>query len=268
MKNIAIKISATILSVIIILALLSPVISPYDPNEIGSVGLSSPSITHIFGTDDYGRDVFSRVISGARISISVAVVAVTISIIIGLLFGMIAGFYGGITDSIVMRFVDTMMAFPSIFLLLAIQAMLKPNIYNVMIVIGATSWMGVTRLVRAEILSIKERPFIEAEKAIGISNNRILFRHIIPNALAPVIVAATLGTAGAILTESALSYLGLGVQPPYSSWGNMLESSQSYMLDAPWMAIFPGLFIMITVLCIYYIGEYLRVKLNPKENNA
>jgi peptide/nickel transport system permease protein len=165
-----------------------------------------------------------------------------------------------------MRLIDIMLSFPSIFLLLSIQVMLTPNIYNVMIVIGLTSWMGVARLVRSEILSVKERPYIEAARAIGASNIRILFRHVLPNSLYPVIVAGTLGIAGAILTESALSFLGLGVQPPFASWGNMLQDSQAYLRDAWWMAFVPGCLILITVLCIYFVGEGIREAMDPKGN--
>lgn len=255
------------LSVLVLLALVAifaPAISTYDPGELGKQALQSPSAAHIFGTDDYGRDIFSRVVYGSRVSLTVGFVAVIISIAIGILFGVISGYFGGIIDSAIMRFVDIMLAFPSIFLLLSIQVMLKPNIYNVMIVIGATSWMGVARLVRAEILSVKERPYIEAARAVGASDLRIMFKHILPNSMAPVIVAGTLGMAGAILTESALSFLGLGVQPPFASWGNMLQDSQAYLRDAPWMAGIPGGMILLTVLCIYFVGEGIREAMGRK----
>lgn len=254
----------SVLILIALLAIFAPVITPYDPGDLGKHALQSPSISHPFGTDDYGRDILSRTLYGARISLTVGVVAVSISVIIGLLFGTLSGYFGGLTDAAIMRFVDIMMAFPSIFLLLSIQAMLRPNIYNVMVVIGATSWMGVARLVRAEILSVKERPYIEAARSIGVPHIRMMFRHILPNSLAPVIVAATLGMAGAILTESALSFLGLGVQPPFASWGNMLQDSQAFMRDAPWMAVIPGLMILVTVLCIYFVGEGVREAVGKK----
>jgi peptide/nickel transport system permease protein len=202
---------------------------------------------------------------GSRISLSVAVIAVFVSITIGILFGSLSGYYGGLVDSVIMRFTDIMLSFPTIFLILAIQSVLTPNIYNVMIVIGVTSWMGVARLVRGEFLTLKQREYVEAARAIGCSDLRIIFRHILPNSMAPVIVAATLGMAGAILTESALSFLGLGVQPPMASWGNMLMDSQAYLMDAPWMAIIPGAFIVLTVLSLYFVGEALRSSLNPKE---
>lgn len=243
---------------IILMAIFAPFFATHDPIELGKNPLLPPSINHFFGTDDFGRDIFSRILYGARISLTVGFIAVLISVVVGFLFGIIAGFFGGWVDFIIMRFVDVMLSFPSIFLILAIQTMLKPNIYNVMVVIGLTSWMGVARLVRAEVLSVKERPFIDSVKVLGIPKYRILFRHILPNVLEPVFVAATISMAGAILTESALSFLGLGVQPPTPSWGNMLQDSQAYLRDAPWMALIPGAFIFVTVLSIYFIGEGLK----------
>jgi len=253
-----------IILLMMVAAIFAPIIAPYDPSEIIEDNTLPPSMKHLFGTDDLGRDIFSRALYGARISLTVGLVAVTIAVLIGTLFGAIAGYYGGFIDSAIMRFVDIMLAFPSIFLILAIQVMLTPNIYNVMIVIGLTSWMGVARLVRGEFLRIRELQYVEAARAIGCSNLRIIFRHILPNAQAPIIVAGTLGMAGAILTESALSFLGLGVQPPMPSWGNMLMDSQAYMRDAPWMAIIPGLLILITVLSLYFVGEGLREHLNVR----
>jgi len=253
-----------VLTMIAFLAVFAQVISPYDPDDLGRTALEAPSASHIFGTDDFGRDIFSRALYGARVSITVGFVAVSIAVLIGLILGALAGYFGGFIDSVLMRFIDIMLSFPSIFLLLSIQVMLTPNIYNVMIVIGLTSWMGVARLVRSEILSVKERPYIEAARAIGASNMRILFRHVLPNSLYPVIVASTLGIAGAILTESALSFLGLGVQPPYASWGNMLQDSQAYLRDAWWMAVVPGCMILITVLCIYFVGEGIREAMDPR----
>jgi len=254
----------SVLCFFVLVAIIAPLIAPYDPSEIVESETLAPSWKHPFGTDDLGRDILSRALYGARISLTVGLVAVSISVLIGTLMGALAGYYGGLTDGIIMRFVDVMLSFPSIFLILAIQTMLTPNIYNVMIVIGVTSWMGVARLVRGEYLRIRELQYVEAAKAIGCSDWRIIFRHILPNAQAPIIVAATLGMAGAILTESALSFLGMGVQPPMSSWGNMLMDAQAYMLDAPWMAIIPGLLILITVLSLYFTGEGLREALSPK----
>ncbi len=265
-KNKLALIGAAILLFMALAAAFAPALSPYDPNELGQVALEAPSAAHLLGTDDYGRDIFSRILFGARVSLTIGFVAVSISVLIGSLLGALAGYYGGAADSIIMRSVDVMLAFPSIFLILAVQAVLSPNIYNVMIVIGLTSWMGVARLVRGEFLSVKERPFVEALRCLGASDIRIIFKHILPNSFAPVIVAATLGMAGAILTESALSFLGMGVQPPYASWGNMLQDSQAYLRLAPWMALVPGLFIFITVLSIYFVGEGIRGASDPKEN--
>jgi len=254
----------SVLAFFVLVAIFAPVIAPYNPDEIVAQETLPPSFEHPFGTDDLGRDIFSRAVFGARISLTVGMVAVSISILIGTLLGAIAGYFGGLTDGFIMRFVDVMLCFPSIFLILAIQAMLTPNIYNVMIVIGVTSWMGVARLVRGEYLKIRELPYVEAAKAIGCSSPRVIFRHILPNAQAPIIVAATLGMAGAILTESALSFLGMGVQPPTPSWGNMLMDAQAYLRDAPWMAVIPGLLILLTVLSLYFVGDGLREALNPR----
>jgi len=255
----------TVLGFFVILAVLAPVLAPYDPSEIVESDTLPPSLRHPFGTDDLGRDVFSRALYGARISLTVGLVAVSISIMIGTILGLLSGYYSGLIDSTIMRFVDIMLAFPSIFLILTIQVMLTPSIYNVMIVIGLTSWMGVARLVRGEVLTIKERQYVEAARAIGASNARIIFRHILPNSIAPIIVAGTLGMAGAILTESALSFLGLGVQPPTPSWGNMLMDAQAYLVDAPWMAVIPGILILLAVLNLYFVGEGLREAFSPRE---
>ncbi|MFA5839990.1 MAG: ABC transporter permease [Candidatus Margulisiibacteriota bacterium] len=258
MRAISVKFGLCILSFFVLMAIFAPLISPYDPSAILENDTFAPSAQHWFGTDDLGRDIFSRAVYGSRISLTVGIVAVFIAVLIGTLMGALAGYFGGWTDNLIMRFVDVMLAFPSIFLILAIQAMLTPNIYNVMIVIGLTSWMGVARLVRGEYLKIRELSYVEAAKAIGCSPARIIFRHILPNAMGPIIVAGTLGMAGAILTESSLSFLGMGVQPPMASWGNMLMDAQAYLLDAPWMAVIPGMLIFLTVLSLYFVGEGLR----------
>lgn len=249
---------------LVIVALFGPVFCG-SPEKIELSDISSPpSLKHIFGTDDVGRNLFSRAVHGARVSLSVGMVAVAIAIFLGSFYGSISGFFGGIIDEIMMRFVDVMLAIPTIFLILAVQVMLKPSIYNVMIIIGLTSWMGVARMVRGEFLSQKEREYVTAAKARGIGQVSLMFKHILPNAKAPIIVAASLGMADAILTESVLSYLGLGVQPPHASWGNMLENAQAYMLQAWWMAVIPGLLILIAVLSLTFIGEGLRDAFDPK----
>ena len=259
------KISLTIGIIIIaslsLVAVLAPVISPYDPAEIDKESLLvCPSSKHLMGTDSLGRDLFSRIVFGARISLSIGIIAVGIATLIGIILGSIAGFYGRWVDSLIMRFVDLMLCFPTFFLILAVVAILEPSIYNIMIIIGLTSWMGTARLIRAEILSLKEREFIQAARAIGASNLRIILRHLIPNAIGPVMVSAILGIASAILIESALSFLGLGVQPPTPSWGNILIEAKSTLGIAWWLTLYPGLFILITILGFNLIAESLRQK--------
>lgn len=248
-----------------IISILSSWIAPYDPSEINlKAVLMPPSCTHIFGTDQLGRDVFSRMIWGAQISLKVGFVATGISIFIGAILGALAGYYGRWVDTIIMRFVDIMLCFPSFFLILAVIAILEPSIWNIMIVIGLTSWMGITRLVRADFISLKERDFVQAAKVIGASDFRIIFSHILPNATASVLVAATLGVAGAILTESALSFLGIGVQPPTPSWGNILTAGKNNIDIAWWLSLYPGLAILITVLGYNLLGEGIRDSLDPR----
>lgn len=254
-----------IVLVMILVSLLAPYITPYAPDALDAYSvLLPPSSTHWLGTDDVGRDVLTRLIFGAQISLKVGFISIGIATVIGTLVGLVSGYYGGITDSILMRFVDIMLCFPTFFLILAVIAIREPSINNIMIVIGATSWMGISRLVRAEVLSIRERDYIMAARAIGCSDARIIFRHILPNAIGPVLVFATLGIAGAILTESALSFLGLGVLPPTPSWGNILASGKEYLEFAWWLFLFPGLAIMITVLAYYLLGEGIRDALDPR----
>lgn len=265
LKNKLSAIGAINVMILIILSLLAPLISPYDPTEIDVYNvLSPPSKEHLLGTDELGRDVLSRIIWGSRVSLKVGFVAVGIAMIIGIIIGSIAGFYGGKIDSILMRFVDMMLAFPTFFLILAVIAILEPSIFTIMAVIGITSWMDVARLVRAEFLTLKERDFVDAARAIGVSNARLIFRHILPNALSPVFVAATFGVAGAILIESGLSFLGLGVQPPEPSWGNILTSGKDNIEVAWWLSLYPGLAILITVLSYNLVGEGLRDALDPR----
>ena len=246
------------------LALLASMIGR-DPGAIDIAHrLHPPGLEFPFGTDDLGRDVLVRILYGARISLMVGFVAVGISTFIGILLGAMAGYYGRWIDSLIMRFVDIMLCFPTFFLILAVIAFLKPSIWNIMIIIGLTSWMGVARLVRAEFLSLKERDFVLAAQAIGARDARIIFRHILPNAISPVLVSATLGVAGAILTESALSFLGIGVQPPTPSWGNMLIAGKQTLGTAWWLSVFPGLAILITVLGYNLLGEGIRDAMDPR----
>ncbi len=248
-----------------IIAVFAFWVAPYDPGQIDvQQVLIEPTWRHPFGTDSLGRDVLSRMIWGSRISLMVGFVAVGISTVIGIFLGAIAGYYGRWVDNLIMRFVDIMLCFPTFFLILAVIALLEPNIWNIMIVIGVTSWMGVARLVRAEFLSLKERDFAVAEKALGAKDFRIIFRHILPNALAPILVSATLGVAGAILTESALSFLGIGVQPPTPSWGNILTAGKDNIEIAWWLSLYPGCAILITVLGYNLLGEGIRDSIDPR----
>lgn len=246
-------------------AVFAPLIAPHDPIEpdIKKI-LSGPSFSHPFGTDTLGRDVFSRVLYGTRISLLVGFVSVGIAILIGLIVGSISGYFGGFVDEIIMRFVDLMMCFPTFFLILAVIAILEPSIWNIMIVIGLTSWMGTARLVRAEILSIKSKEYVLAAKAQGFGPLRIIFRHVLPNAVTPVYVVATLGIGGAILTESALSFLGIGVQPPTPSWGNILTQAKDNIEVAWWLSVYPGLAIFLTVMGYNLLGEGLRDIFDPR----
>jgi peptide/nickel transport system permease protein len=262
MKNPSLMIGTLVIGVLSLMAILAPIISPYDPAEIDQNDLLvSPSGEHLMGTDSLGRDLFSRIVYGARISLSIGIIAVGIATIVGIVLGSTAGFYGGWVDSLIMRFVDLMLCFPTFFLILAVVAILEPSIFNIMIIIGLTRWMGTARLIRAEILSLKEREFIQAARAIGASNLRIIICHLIPNAIGPVLVSAILGIASSILIESALSFLGLGVQPPVPSWGNILIEAKSTLGIAWWLTLYPGLFILITILGFNFIGEGLRRKL-------
>ncbi len=255
---------AGIVLLMFVLALAAPLVAS-DPGAIDIPNrLQPPSLKYPLGTDDLGRDVFSRILYGSRISLLVGFVAVGIATLIGIFLGALAGYYGKWVDSVVMRFVDIMLCFPAFFLILAVIAFLEPSIWNIMIIIGLTSWMGVARLVRAEFLSLRERDFVQAALALGASDARVIFRHILPNALSPVLVSATLGVAGAILTESALSFLGIGVQPPTPSWGNMLIAGKQTLGTAWWLSAFPGLAILVTVLGYNLLGEGIRDALDPR----
>lgn len=246
-------------------ALGAPWLAPYPPDaEHLDHVLEAPSAEFWLGTDRLGRDILSRLLYGGRVSLWVGFVAVGISVSIGTTLGLISGYFRRWVDEFVMRLVDIMLCFPSFFLILAVIAFLEPSLTNIMIVIGLTSWMGVCRLVRAETLSLREREFVAAARLAGTSTPHILLRHILPNALAPVLITATLGIAGAILVESSLSFLGLGVQPPMPSWGNMLMEGKATIETAPWLSVYPGLAILITVLGYNLVGESLRDLLDPR----
>ena len=257
-----------IIVLVFLLAMLAPLIAPYDPDDINVKAiLLGPSMQHWMGTDGLGRDVLSRMLYGGRISLLVGLVAVGISTVIGIILGAIAGYYRGWVDTFIMRLVDVMLSIPSFFLILAVIAFLTPSIINVMIVIGLTSWMGVTRLVRAEFLSLSGREFVQASRVLGAKDARLIFTHLLPNSLTPIIVSSVLGVAGAVLLESGLSFLGLGVQAPQASWGNILTDGKDYIQFAWWLSLFPGLAILITVLGYNLLGEGLRDALDPRSGS-
>jgi len=265
LRHALLLIGAGIVGIMSLGAVFAPWIAPFDPNFINvDALLQAPSSLHLMGTDALGRDVFSRILFGGRVSLWVGFVAVGIATSIGLVLGLVSGYFGRLVDEIIMRGVDVMLCFPSFFLILAVIAFLEPSLTNIMIVIGLTGWMGVARLVRAETLTIRERDYVLAARAAGAGPSRILFRHILPNAIGPVLVSATLGVAGAILTESSLSFLGLGVQPPDASWGNMLLEGKEVLGIAWWLSVFPGLAILFTVLGYNLLGESLRDWLDPR----
>jgi peptide/nickel transport system permease protein len=225
---------------------------------------------YLMGTDDLGRDIFARMLEGTFVSLTVGFVAVGISITVGIFLGGIAGYYGRIklgfitVDTLIMQFVDIMLCFPAFFLILTVVALLPPSIFNIMVIIGLTSWMGTTRFVRAEFLALREQDFVVAAKSQGIPEWRIIFIHMVPNAIAPVLVTATIGVATAILTESALSFLGFGVQPPDATWGNILSDGKGFIFDAPWLTFIPGFTILFVVLAFNLCGEGLREAFDPK----
>jgi peptide/nickel transport system permease protein len=248
-----------------LLAVGAPLLAPWDPHQpdVRQI-LEPPSRAHPLGTDQLGRDVLSRMLYGARVSLAVGFVSVGIATAIGIALGAAAGYHGGAIDGVIMRLVDLMLVFPRFFLLLAVLAFLQPSIWTIMAVIGLTGWMGVARLVRAEFLALKEREFVIWSQSIGASAFRIIWRHILPNAMAPVLVAMTLGIPAAILTESGLSFLGLGVQPPFATWGNILNEGKDAIEIAWWLSFYPGLAILVTVLSYNLLGEGIRDALDPR----
>ena len=264
-KNKLALISFIFIMFVIIAAVFAPYISPYNPDKIDvNAVLQPPNPAHLLGTDQLGRDILSRLIFGARISIEVGFIAVSLSLFIGIFIGAYAGYYGGVTDSILMRFVDIMLTFPSFFLILAISAILKPSIINIMIIIGLTSWMGIARIIRAEFTQNREKDYVLAAKAAGASDSYIMFFEILPNTVAPILVSATLGVAGAILIQASLAFLVIGIMPPTASWGGMLSRGKTYIMVAWWLTLFPGIAILLTVLSFNLIGEAVRNALDPR----
>lgn len=257
-------IGAIVMILFVLIAIFAPWLAPFDPIEISRNRRAAPDSTHWFGTDELGRDVFSRVIYGARISLRVGLIAVGIGMVVGSTLGLIAGYLGGWFDTLIMRVVDVLLAFPGILLAIGIIAVLGPSLSNVMIAIGIELIPIYTRTARASTLSVKELEYVIGAKSMGSRNGRILFKHILPNIVAPLIVLATIGVAGSILTAAGLSYLGLGAQPPTAEWGAMLSSARSFLRDAWWMATFPGLAIMLVVLSLNLFGDGLRDILDPR----
>lgn len=250
---------------ICIIGILAPVISPYSPTQMfNNYILHGPCRQFLFGTDEFGRDILSRIIYGARVSLIVGIVSVGIGATAGYLLGLIAGYFGGAIDNIIMRIMDILFAFPSILLALAIVSVLGASIVNTMIAIGIVITPVFTRTVRAQVITVKNSEYVTSAKAIGVKNSKIVFKHITPNILAPFIVQVTLQLSGAILTEASMSFLGLGIQPPNPSWGSMLNSSRKFMELAPWVAIWPALFIIVTILSFNLLGDSLRDILDPR----
>lgn len=261
-------ISLVIIILLYLLAFLAPVVAPYNPIEQNiSQRLQPPTTKHLLGTDELGRDVFSRMIFGLQTSLLVATLAVLITVGIGTILGLISGYYGGLIDLIIMRLVDVLLSFPTFFLILLVIAFLEPGLSKVIVVIGLTSWPGLARIIRSETLSLKQREFVLASRLLGQSDSVIIFKHILPNLIHLVLVSAVLNFGGAILTEAGLSFLGLGVQPPTPSWGNILTAGKDYIHFAWWLTIFPGLALLFLVLNFNLLAEALQRVFNPRETS-
>lgn len=258
--------SAVVIILLVLLATFAPWVAPRDPLYIDMAHkFAAPGQAgFVLGADELGRDVFSRLLHAGRVSLSVGLMTAFITVAVGSVLGALAGYYGGTVDAVIMRLVDVLLSMPTIFLLLALAAFLKPTVFTITLIIGLNSWMSVSRMVRGQILSIKQQEFIMAARAMGSNDRRLIFRELLPNAMAPVLVAATLNVATAILLESSLSYLGYGIQPPTASWGNMLNNAQTYVLYAPWVAVYPGIMITLTVLSFNFAGDGLRDALDPR----
>jgi peptide/nickel transport system permease protein len=255
-----------VVTIVVAVALLTPLmvpqataIQPYPQNM-----LHTPDSAHPLGTDEVGRDILARLMYASRISLTVGVLAMFLSIGLGVAVGALAGYFGGWVDTVLMRFTDALLSIPILFLLIALAVVLGPSVRTLILAIGALSWMELARIIRANILSLREREFVEAARAIGAADVLIIARHILPNTFGPIVVAGTLNVGNAMLTEAAVSYLGLGVQPPTPSWGNMLFNAQSYLWNAPWVALYPGFMIAVTVLAINFVGDGLRDALDPR----
>lgn len=256
-----------VVAVLLLMALFANVISPHDPLALDTQRRFISPLTDpdfILGTDEMGRDMLSRLFYGGRISLVVGLAAMFATVVTGLIIGLLSGFYGGKVDTALMRLTDTMLCFPQVFLLLVLAAFITPTVISIALIIGLTSWMEVARIIRAQIQYVKEQDFVQAAFALGASEGRIMFKELLPNAIAPVLVSATLNVANAVLMESYISFLGYGIQPPLASWGNMLTNAQSYFDLAPWLAILPGVMITLTVMSFNFLGDGLRDALDPR----
>lgn len=255
-----------IMSIIVIMAIFAPMIAPYDPDEIDVVNSMMPPgyEGHIFGTDSYGRDLFSRILFGSRVSLIVGVSAILVGCLIGVLLGLIAGYFGGVLDSIIMRIMDAMFAFPFILLAITLMMVFGSGLFNTILAIAIGNIPGFARITRGQVLAIKEEDYIEVTESLGAKKFRIIFSHVLPNAVTPIIIYGTMSVAGAIISEAALSYLGLGIAPPTASWGSILQEGKDYLVLAPHISIFPGLAIVLSVLGINLFGDALRDVSDPK----
>lgn len=259
--------SLVLLVILSLAAILAPSLTPYtfDGQDVALLGMPTPpSLAHPMGTDHLGRDNATRVLYGARVSLLVGLLSALIATLVGTIVGALAGFYGGLTDNLLMRATDVVLSIPLLPLVIVLAGFLRPSLYLLVVIIGILGWMGTARLVRSQFLSLRSRDFVEASRALGGSGIRIMFLHMLPNALGPILVSTTLSVGGAILLESALSFFGFGVQPPTPTWGNLLNASRDWLDVAPWIATFPGLFILVTVLAVNFLGDGLRDAFDPR----
>lgn len=260
------KIGAAIVLVIAVLAIFGPAITPADPSAQNlPLRLNGPSLAHPFGLDELGRDVFARILVGARISFFIAIVVIGVSAVVGTLLGAVAGYFGGWVDDVISRVTDTLMAFPGLLLAIALVAVLGPSLSNTLFALTAIGWVGFARLVRGQVLRAREFEYVQAARALGATTSRLLLRHVVPSTLPAIVVQATLGMAGVVISEAALSFLGLGVQPPTPSWGTMLSGGRVHLLDAPHLTVFPGVAIALLVLGFNFLGDGLRDLTDPKQ---
>ncbi len=264
LRNLAI--GGSLVGLVVLAAILAPWIAPFDPVRDADLNdyLRPPGAPFLLGTDTFGRDVLSRIVYGARISLGVGMVVQASALILGVTLGLLSGFYGGRVDHLIMRLAEVVFAFPGLLFAIAIMAVIGPSLYNVFLALGLVSWTSLARVVRGQVLSIREQEYVEAARGLGASNTRIILRHILPNIVSPVIILVTLGLGGAILAEASLSFLGLGAQPPTPSWGSMLSTGRDYLLQAPWLSVYPGMAIFLTVMGFNLLGDGMRDLLDPR----